>query len=216
MRIGFDIDGVLANFTDAYAELLTKETGIEFPLFSKEWPTVWYWDRAAGITKDVEKKVWGKITTSDFWGQLHAMDGALDVLSTLSDRKLAGDLVYFITSRPGRDAKSLTEYWLRMHGFDNPTVLIVDSDEAKGLLAKGLKLDVFVDDKPENCEHVVKATKILHEEEGIPLSYAEYPTRVFLVDAAYNRSFEMPGVTRVDSAQAALQLLEKSNVRVAA
>lgn len=222
MRIGVDIDGVLANFTDSYTDLLTKETGITFPRFCAEWPTEWYFDRAAlnqhytpEAAKAVEKRVWNHIMSSDFWAHLHALPGAIDVLAELRD---SGDQVYFITSRPGKNAKALTEYWLRMHGMDNPTVLVVSSEPAKGHIAKGLVLEAFIDDKPENCIEVRNATMTRQtvETNDAFVDHVVYPCAIFMVDTAYNRHVELPGITRVTSASDALSRLKETKNVVAA
>jgi uncharacterized HAD superfamily protein len=222
VRIGVDIDGCLANFTDAYTELLTKETGIQFPKASSEWPTEWHFDRSAlnehfvpEMAKAVEKRAWGRIVTSDFWAQLHALPGAIEVLEALRD---SGDEVYFITSRPGKHAKALTEYWLRMHGMNNPTVLVVNSEPAKGHIAKGLQLEAFIDDKPENCIEVRNATMkmVTVETHDAFVDDMEYPCQVFMVDAPYNRHVELPGITRVADVAAALARIEESSNAIAA
>lgn len=185
-------DGVIANFTDSYAELLTKRTGIVFPKNSSSWPKEWYWDRAAGVQKDDEKFVWGQIMDSNFWLDLSPLPGAEETLQQLSAKRFAGDQIYFITTRPGLKAKLLTEYWLTNWGFPNATVIIAGSEKAKGQLASALKLDVFIDDKPENCEQVARE--------------ADSNCRIFLVDAPYNRQFDETClvITRVCSAMEAL------------
>lgn len=201
MIYGVDIDGILANFTDAYAELLTKASGVKFPKHSPDWPKVWYWERETpGITKAIEQKVWNEIMTSDFWAHLHALPGALETLNLLDHLAFKGDDVYFITSRPGKRAKYLTEYWLRSHGMTTPTVLISPSDAAKGQLANALKLDVFIDDKPENCIEVRLARPS--------------DCRVFLVDRPYNRNVHpifVEGIERVSSALQALERVTESH-----
>lgn len=200
MNIGIDIDGVIANFTDSYAPLLTAETGIIFPKASSEWPTEWYWDRAAmkaaGISADtaeaIEGKIWEGIRNSAFWGQLAPLPNAKLTLRTALDMRYAGHNIYFITARPGNFSKLLTEAWLKEHGFEYiPTVLITAD---KGPIARGLALDVFIDDRPENCSEVWEAS---------------HKTRVFLVDAPYNRDYEHEGVERVGSALEALNLLQR-------
>lgn len=205
MKLGIDIDGVLANFTDSYAALLTERTGIQFPKNSAEWPTVWYWDRAAGVQKADESAVWNRIKNGDFWRHLRALPEASETLSTLSESAYRnGNEVYFITTRPGQHAKRLTENWLIANGYEgSPTVLIAENEAAKGLAAKALALDVFIDDKPENCEQVVKATAV---EEIVGPGYAamrtgkvSYPTHVYLLDAPYNRDAVISGVARTYS-----------------
>ena len=65
-----------------------------------------------------------------------------------------------------------SELWLKRHGMDIPTVIIAHQ---KGVLVRELGLDVFVDDKPENNEAVIDASR----------EYA-HKTRVYLPDHPYN------------------------------
>lgn len=211
MIIGVDIDGVLANFTDAYAALLTAKTGIEFPKNSSSWPTEWYWERAAGVNKADETAVWKDgILSTNFWANLPRLPLAEQTLDLLMLKRWEGDQVYFITTRPGKKAKLLTEAWLQRWGFLTPTVLIAGSEAAKGQLAKALKLDVFIDDKPENCEQVIEATKQQVAYDGMMSMepFYEYPCKVFLVDAPYNRTPQPAGIIRVSSALDALNYQE--------
>ena len=183
-RIGIDLDGCLANFNDAYTALLTKESGVEFPPTSDEWPTEWYYDRPEGVSAAHRSAAWEVIKSTDFWGRLTPLEGALDSLQRLNILRATGHDIYFITSRPGKMAKFYTEEWLRLSGMQNPTVLIASN---KGPVAQGLELDVFVDDKPENLNDVAEAR-------------AE--VRAYLVDRPYNRTYLPPlcgGGVRVKS-----------------
>lgn len=165
---------------------------------------MWYWERAAGVQKPDEDAVWKVILNSTFWLDLAPLPGAEDTLQLLSARRYAGDQIYFITTRPGLKAKLLTEFWLRNWGFSNPTVLIAGNEAAKGKLARALKLDLFIDDKPENCEAVARA--------------ADPSARVCLVDAPYNRQFDSQDlvIERVPSALVALTIKETLDAAIAA
>lgn len=145
--IGIDIDGVLANFTDSYAELFRKKFGLEFPKASSTWPTVWDWERAGGATEEQYKEVWKDITASHtFWRDLETQP---DAFKFLVDISCSHHDLYFITARAGKSAKFQTERWLRKNGFNLgfPTVLI---SSEKGLCSKALRLDFYIDDRDEN------------------------------------------------------------------
>lgn len=169
MKIGIDIDGVLADFNTGYIDLIRRTTGIQLPPVSNVYPDVWHYERAAGVTKKQEHEVWEHIRNSEFWGQLFPLKGTLEVLDKLTQLRYEGHEIYFITSRVGKKVKFQTERWLSLYGMNNPTVLISDK---KGPVAQGLELDVFIDDKPENCADVQLASP---------------KTRVFLLDQPYNR-----------------------------
>lgn len=177
--IGVDVDGIVANFETGYAPLLTQVSGIEFPrLNTPGWPDTWFWDRAAGVTKEQELKVWSEMITpsSTFWVDLPPHPGAVEFLNRL-DRHQRRDDVYFITNRMGKQAKCQTEEWLMCYGFEEPTVLISGD---KGACCKALKVTHYIDDKNENCEDVVVNSP---------------STRCFMLARAYNT--EIAGVTRI-------------------
>lgn len=178
---------MLANFTDSFAQRLTDKTGIQFPKQNPEWPDEWHWERTAlkkhgysdAETSTILSDLWNDIEEEQtFWLNLDPQDGAREVLGTLQELRLHGHQIYFVTSRPGDWAKSASEAWLRLNGYLLPTVLISFD---KGVIAAGLKLDVMVDDRPENLMEVGKARP---------------ECKLFLHDWPYNRGIFAPvGVT---------------------
>lgn len=155
-NVGVDIDGVLANFSFAYAELLTELTGIVFPDFRTCEPTTWYWEREAGIERSRENAVWTKIKENPyFWLDLYAYPEAREFLTRLS--RLDPDNVFFVTNRMGVRVVPQTRTWLQWAGYRHrPTVLL---SRWKGEMAKSLELTAYIDDKQENCEDVVKMSQ---------------------------------------------------------
>lgn len=156
MRIGLDVDGVLANFFSVYEQAVIDEAGEDkFPCRYPEcFPPVWDWPEHYGYDRAYIKRVWLKIAKSrSFWSEL----GRLPDLQTLLEvAPWVMHDVYFITARPGENAKGQTEEWLRRHGVPNPTVLITaDKGGACGVLG----IDVYVDDKWENIQNVVETSK---------------------------------------------------------
>ena len=188
MKLGIDIDGVLANFTDAYTELLFKESGVRLPPASDEWPTEWQCDRVDGITAKHRSAAWDHINSTDWQARHLPIKGALQAIQRLNIISATGNSVYFITSRGGDMAKFHTETWLRFHGSVLPTVLIANR---KGPVAAGLELDVFVDDKLQNIDEVREAT------------CGECFTRCYLIDRPYNQK---NGYTRASSLGAVLDI----------
>ena len=157
MIIGVDVDGVLAQFSGAYAGMLTVQTGIGFPAESDEWPNTWYWDRAAGVTKADESAVWRQIKSSDnFWFGLPPYSGAVEFLVWL---KHFGYDTYFVTNRSGPSAKHQTERWLHKSGFPEPTVLI---SQEKDLACRAVEITHYIDDKNENCKAVANYAPLTH------------------------------------------------------
>lgn len=177
MRIGFDVDGVLANFSANYAPLLAEVAGRNLFLPGDiENPPCWLWDEYRGYTKAETRATWDVVKASGrFWLDLPPLNGASTLAMVLPDLQRNHD-IYFVTNRMGLDAKWQTEAWLKLHvGVDTPTVLV---SAQKGLIAAGLKLDCYVDDNLDNANDVAEKT-------GPDPAVA---TRTYLLDKSYNRS----------------------------
>lgn len=171
------MDGVLACFEAAYAPLITEETGIIFPrLGDEDWPDEWYWDRSSGMTKEQEKRVWGRIAADEnFWATLPPTRFCKDTLQYAEELRRDGHYVCFITTRPGSGAQAATEYWLQeLQGFVNPNVFVELTPQDKAKRVKELNLDIFIDDKPENCVEVAENST----------------AAVFLMDQPWNRKWD--------------------------
>ena len=186
MKIGFDIDGVLATFDDAYSAILTRLTGLKFPPDSPTWPKTWDWDFDmmvdAGFSvadiKMIQSTAWNEIKdpSTEFWENLPPIKDNLIWAGTLQDCYAN---CFFITSRPGSNAKEQTERWLfKQFGYINPVII----SSAKGTEAAKLELTHYIDDRAEN---------ILDVMEKSPL------TRAYLLTKPYNTWATVP--LRVDS-----------------
>jgi uncharacterized HAD superfamily protein len=182
MRIGFDLDGVFANFIPAYQRLFVEESG-GVDLFKPGDnidPPVWDWPEMRGYSKDITRKVWKRITQDPtFWLNLEET-AEMKTLRLLLPTLQRDHEVYFITSRPhGADTKWQTEAWLYAHLVEEgrepvltPTVLIVGS-RVKGAACRMLGLDIYIDDNLDNVNDCV----------------AESPkTRTYLLDRNYNQT----------------------------
>lgn len=187
MRIGFDIDGVLAHFEAGYEKLIVEVTGKNlFPWEPGQnrcgGSPVWDWPQHFGYTNEEVSAVWQRLKDSGtFWLDLDEMPGAAE-LRAVKHRLTTHD-VYYCTSRVGLDCKWQTEMWLGQHINElTPTVLITSE---KGLACRVLKLDAYIDDNFDNAQNVVSDSP---------------KTRVYLLDADYNRLVGLePSVTRVQS-----------------
>jgi 5'(3')-deoxyribonucleotidase len=158
LRIGVDVDGVLADFNTSFIERVIKVTGID--RFGKGFiPTTWNYPESVGYSPEEVAAVWEDIKGDPyFWRNLPAYAHTAQVLTYLSHLQHIGHDVYFITARPGVVAKKQTEEWLqykcRMQylAAPSPTVLISSN---KGLCAQVLNLDIYVDDRVENVLDVL-------------------------------------------------------------
>ena len=185
MRIGCDVDGVLADFNRAFIERVALVTRRDlFPPRPFEIST-WNYPESYGYTSKEVSMVWAGIKRDPiFWSSLSAYSGTFDAISLLRLREWTrGDEVYFITARPGYRPKFQTELWLRANSGDptwTPTVLI-SSDKAG--CAGALRLDKYIDDRIENVVSVA------------PLC------QTYLMDRPWTRALDEKqfGITRVTS-----------------
>ena len=178
-KLGFDLDGVLVDWNSAFIALMIQLTGRDlFPPRPFDIPT-WNYPTHYGYTTAEVSYVWTDIKASPyFWQSLKPYETTGDALRAIHDRWRQNDDLYFITSRPGIDAKKQTENWLRMHWpmYTVPPLTVLISSH-KGLCAKALHLDAYIDDKDTNVCDVVR----------------EHATcRTFLLDRPWNRDLEWP------------------------
>ncbi len=181
----YDIDGVLANFTDGHRKAIHEVAGVVMPPTTDTYPDVWDYHLELGLSEKQLADIWEHIRETDFWETLAPAKNGVVALSMIRHQRKAGDRIYFITDRKGSYAKHLTEFWLDSNGYECPTVLLTGD---KGPVCKALGVELFVDDRPSNCLDV--ATRCPQ-------------AKVFLLDAPYNRNTGIeescPNVTRVQS-----------------
>jgi hypothetical protein len=162
MRLGFDLDGTVADLQGA----LALEARHLFPgvdpgtLPSSIAPQA---DGAAAgdvapafsmsaLSQRQQRELWeAACARVNFWETLKEIEpGSLARLSRLA-RERRWDVI-FLTSRPetrGDTAQVQSHRWLAAQGFELPSVFVVHG--SRGKIASSLQLDVLVDDRPENC-----------------------------------------------------------------
>jgi len=185
LRIGFDLDGVMADmetalmresetvFGEAMARRLagTSPGGPAEPADAAE-----KGDPAADASEDQaadvppivklrmtarqERRLWHHVATiENFWESLAELEpGMIARLSGLARERLWE--IIFLTKRPataGFTAQVQTQRWLERNGFSLPSVYVVQG--SRGRIAAALDLDFVVDDRPENCLDVVVDSK---------------------------------------------------------
>ena len=150
LRLGFDVDGVVADFDSGFDEvcrkLLGKElkeaTDAEVPLEELS-------------TADL-KRVWKKVVSaSNWWMSLQPYEPAqIERLYALSRQRKWQ--VFFLTKRPATAGDSVqfqTQWWLEANGFYLPSVLTIAG--SRGEAANALDLDLVVDDQLRECADVI-------------------------------------------------------------
>jgi len=165
LRIGFDMDGVFADFAAAFHEIEAKIFGIESsdpvdqpePLQASESEA----PSADSVSNAYEQRrrreaVWAGIEAiPDFWTTLKpTSEGAIRRLHTLMLEHRWE--VFFITQRPataGETVQRQTQRWLVEQGFDLPSVLVIHG--SRGAAAAALRLDYHIDDTTQHCLDVM-------------------------------------------------------------
>ncbi len=160
LRIGFDLDGVLADMESALvrqAELMfgdavmpetqdaAEESGdAALPLLRLD------------LTPRQQRKLWQHVASiENFWERLEELEpGVVSRLAAIAaDRRWE---IIFLTKRPecaGATSQVQSQRWLHAKGFPLPSVFVVQG--SRGRIATALALDIVVDDRPENCLDVI-------------------------------------------------------------
>jgi hypothetical protein len=152
LRIGLDIDGVLADFRTAFHE--SAERCLKRDVQAGPSPGA----RETLGEGDV-KIVWDLVArTPNWWMEVKPYEP--EQIARLHDltRELGWE-VFFLTKRPpsaGDTVQFQTQSWLERYGFYLPAVLTVPG--SRGEVANGLRLDIVVDDLILNCIEVVSAS----------------------------------------------------------
>lgn len=179
MRIGCDLDGVLADLNRAFTAVALQrypeldlsavtaadvvaaapgregsdsQTPVEAP-----GPRA---DASLGLSRRQMEETWDEVcAVPDFWETLEEIEtGTVARLSALATSE-RWDLI-FLTSRPwtsGRPVQRQTQRWLDRQGFPFPSVYVVH--KSRGRIADALALDVVIDDRAENCLDVALESK---------------------------------------------------------
>jgi hypothetical protein len=195
LRIGFDLDGVLADMDAALvrqAEAVFGEQivrALEAEAASPEGESEPQTSQAAPadgadsnptvarlhMTSRQERTLWRHVATvENFWETLQETEPGIvaRLAKTAAERRWE---IIFLTKRPktkGAPAQIQSQRWLVSKGYPLPSVFVVRG--SRGRIAASLDLDVIVDDRPENCLDVTidsKARPILvwrGDEKGLP------------------------------------------------
>jgi hypothetical protein len=153
IRVGFDVDGVIANFNKTFRETAAKIEG-GAGSHDRSDPA------GRALAADAMKRVWDHISrTSQWWLQLEAYEPEQIQRLYRTSRERRWE-VYFMTTRPssaGETTQFQTQWWLESNGFPLPSVLTVPG--SRGDAANALKLDIAVDDRLTNCVDIIAASR---------------------------------------------------------
>src|SRR4051812_22791919 len=151
LRIGFDIDGVLADFRSAFRatamRCLRRSVDESDDL-----------EALGPLSPDEVQRVWEHIArTQNWWMDVPAYEPA-QIARLYGLARTARWEVFFMTKRPpsaGDSVQFQTQWWIERFGFYLPAVMTVPG--SRGDIANGLRLDVVIDDQVINCAEVIGA-----------------------------------------------------------
>src|SRR3954468_5746739 len=155
LRIGFDVDGVLADFRAAFrAAAVRLVHGHAARAQAASSPKT-----DTPLSADDVKRVWDYVArTSNWWMELEAYEPE-QIARLYRLARGAGWEVFFLTKRPpsaGDSVQFQTQWWIERCGFYLPSVMTVPG--SRGEIANALRLDLLVDDQLINCVEVVSAS----------------------------------------------------------
>ena len=179
LRVGFDLDGTVADMyfalrreaIELFGEdvLRTPEESTKPQQADKEEkaqvkPED---DQAATLavqelhlTSRQQNQLWDHVKKiENFWTTLPELEPGIisRIAKAATERRWE---VIFLTTRPataGELVQMQSQRWLEAHGFQYPSVYVVQ--RSRGKIADALALDAFVDDRPENCLDIAVESK---------------------------------------------------------
>lgn len=152
LRVGIDIDGVLADFRTAFHAAARGLVDASLQVGDADEA-----DRV--LSESAIKRAWREVSdTHNWWTTLSAFEPAEIARLYALARRYKWE-VFFLTKRPptrGDTVQIQTQAWLEQQGFYLPAVVTVPG--SRGELANALRLDFVVDDQELNCVEVISAS----------------------------------------------------------
>jgi len=195
LRIGIDLDGVLADFRSAF-----RATALHCLRRDVDDPAAALEGTPGSLTDKDIRKVWDHIArTPNWWMEVPAFEPEQIARLYACTRASAWE-VFFLTRRPASGGDSVqfqTQWWIERFGYYLPAVLTVPG--SRGDVANGLRLDLLLDDQLINCVEVVSST----------------PTKALLMDrtddaATRNHAIDR-GIGVVSTLSEAITVIERLN-----
>ncbi len=158
-KIGFDIDGVMADTMTLFLKLARRDFGINNIRYKDI--TEYYLEDCLDIDPDIVGAIINRMIEGNSGIDLMPMDGAVDTLSKVG----AVAPLLFVTARPRLEP---IERWVRETLPLDPSrmeVIATGSFEGKVEILKTRGIACFVEDRLETCFH-------LHENDIIPILFS--------------------------------------------
>jgi hypothetical protein len=152
LRVGIDIDGVLADFRTAFHAAAGGLVDASLQPGDAD-------DADRVLSESAIKRAWKEVADAhNWWTTLSAFEPAQIARLYALTRRHKWE-IFFLTKRPatrGDTVQMQTQWWLEQYGFYLPAVVTVPG--SRGELANALRLDFVVDDQELNCAEVISAS----------------------------------------------------------
>jgi hypothetical protein len=179
MLVALDIDGVVADFLPPFLQRLA-ECASSGPI-DPESITDPSFTTHPSLSQEIISRCIVEVSyDAGFWQALAPLPSAEEWLAL--DRLSREQRLIFITHRYERDTYDISRItcdWLRKHGISKPVVYFTQAHKSE-LLTK-LAVQLFVDDRLENCRDAAENTGAV----------------VMMPHRPYNAAFSHPGVQRI-------------------
>lgn len=153
MKVAFDVDGVLADFTGAFTKVINSLYG-KYTLPEGYVPKDWHWTDV--LTLDMEKAGFEEIKKlPDFWRSLAPFGEALTAVDKVS--RSEHDVI-FLTARASSCGESITiqaRKWLDKQRYElsrRSSIIAVGKPPLKRQVIEGLGIAAMIDDHGPTVE----------------------------------------------------------------
>jgi len=192
MKIGIDLDDVLADSLPHYLRAFNARFGFEIGLAEAAWRIA---DRFPQIPRQEADDFFSELIAAGFFSSRLLLPHAKEAVEALAD---AGHDLYIITGRTPRD-EQITMDWLTRVDMRSRFAAVVHRtrdpvERHKADVASGLDLDLFIED-----------------ELPVALAVAETAVRVLLFDRPWNQGLLPDSVRRIGSWPEALTQIAVRN-----
>ena len=176
LRVAFDLDGTVADmYSTLHQEALklfgpetlakadktpvraAPEADATVKIKEGDTPTPRAEDTATAmeelhLTARQQMQLWDHVKKiENFWTMLPELEPGIIARIAKAAAERRWEVIFFTTrpSTAGEMTQLQSQRWLEAHGFQYPSVYVVQ--RSRGKIADALQLDAFVDDRPENC-----------------------------------------------------------------